>query len=227
MKLLKQLKDIEKGNDIYVLASGPSMDFIPKSFFENKVTLGINELYVTHKCKYYIRKEHKEVFDALKHPGIHIISRHDCGNWGGSRAEDNDDCYIFDHMSNDESIHIEELDTDRIIVSWSTITSGIHMAYYLGAKNIILCGADCGRIDGRNNVKNYHTGEGGGGKKVDQEWYRQWLGNISPASELLAAEIRKRGVPVMSINPFINYQLEGHLYDGMRQYAVKEQADNN
>lgn len=216
MRLLKELKDCERGNDIYIIASGKSVDFIPVAFFDGKVTLGVGNLFSTpYKCKYYVRKEHLGLPHALTFPGIHIVSRHDCGNFSGRRIPDNPDCYVFDHMSNDTALHLAELDTERIIVSWSTITSGIHLAYYMGAKNIILCGADCGQINGQSNFSTYDTSEGGG-SAVNPEWYRKWLGMISPASEALAQELRKRGVGVMSINPWVNFQLEGNCYEAMR-----------
>ena len=216
MKPVSELKGCEKGQDIYVLASGKSLDYIPPSFFDDKVTVGTGNLFSTpYKCKYYVRKEGKGIDHATSHPGIHIVSRHDCGSATGRTNVTANPCYYFDHIGNDALVHPEELDSERIIVSWSTITSSIHIAHYLGAKNIILCGHDCGQIDGKSNLDSYNTSEGGG-DCVDPEWYRCWLGQISPASELLANEIRKRGVPVVSINPFINYQMEGHCYEGLR-----------
>ena len=50
-----------------------------------------------------------------------------------------------------------ELGTNVKIVSFSTIVSGIHLAAYMGAKNIILVGHDCGTIDGIPNVEGYHN----------------------------------------------------------------------
>ena len=56
------------------------------------------------------------------------------------------------------------------------ITSGIHLAAYMGAKNIILVGHDCGSINGESNFNNYHTNETLKQKNVNE--YKQWLKNI-------------------------------------------------
>ena len=217
---ISELKNCEKGNDIYVLASGKSLDFIPPEFFANKVTIGVGDLYASkYAPKYTVMKEQMSIQNALQYHTILIVSMHDCGNYNGRlNAVDTDKAYYyFDHLSNDTQVHLEELDGDRIIVSWTTMTSAIHLAYYLGAANIILAGHDCGQIDGETNISGYwnlfYTDQH---QRPSESWYKSWLGQISPASELLAKEIRKRGVPVVSINPFINMQLEGHKYEAIR-----------
>ena len=212
------LKDCEKGNDIYVLGSGKSLEFIPVAFFDNKITIGSGDIYRRVRCKYYCRKEGGGFPKAyeLSRGGTWILSKYDCGNHGMALNSFPElDYYSFDHASNDCYVHAEEIDSGRIVVSWSTINSAIHLAYYMGAANILLCGADCGLIDGETNFAGYWVkGETFG--IPDKNWYTNWLGQISPATELLADELRKRGVGVMSINPFVNFQLEGHTYEAMR-----------
>ena len=64
-----------------------------------------------------------------------------------------------------------------IVVSHSTITSGIHLAAYMGAKNIILVGHDGGSINGEANFKGYHTSETM--EQQNTEEYKKWLTNIT------------------------------------------------
>ena len=45
MKLITELKDKHKGEDIYVIASGKSIDFIDDSFFDGKILIGVNQAY--------------------------------------------------------------------------------------------------------------------------------------------------------------------------------------
>jgi len=42
MLLLSKFKDKHKHKDIYILASGKSVDFLPTSFLENKIVIGVN-----------------------------------------------------------------------------------------------------------------------------------------------------------------------------------------
>jgi hypothetical protein len=39
VKPIGKLKDIHKGHDIYVVASGASADFIDQTFFDNKLAI--------------------------------------------------------------------------------------------------------------------------------------------------------------------------------------------
>jgi hypothetical protein len=64
---------------------------------------------------------------------------------------------IFKHLPNLHRIPALPEREDQLLVSHSTITSGIHLAAYMGAKNIILMGHDCGTIDGNLNFDGYHT----------------------------------------------------------------------
>ena len=45
MKHLKQFKNIHVGKDIYVIASGKSVDYIDETFFNNKITIGMNQVF--------------------------------------------------------------------------------------------------------------------------------------------------------------------------------------
>jgi len=67
-------------------------------------------------------------------------------------------------------------DSDKIVVSYSTITSAMHLAAYMGAKNIFLCGHDCCEIQGKAWVDGYYDNI----KPVheDQQGYVGWLKQI-------------------------------------------------
>jgi hypothetical protein len=45
MRELQEFKDCHKGADIYIVASGKSMDFYDPSFLDGKITIGINQVY--------------------------------------------------------------------------------------------------------------------------------------------------------------------------------------
>ena len=81
MRELKNFKNIHKNEDIYVLASGKSVDFIDNSFFENKIIIGINQAYKKIQCQYLVRKESKFIEEIIKKnkDTIHFISKGNCG----------------------------------------------------------------------------------------------------------------------------------------------------
>ena len=45
MRYLPEYKNFHQGADIYVIGSGTSTELIHPSFFENKITIGVNQVY--------------------------------------------------------------------------------------------------------------------------------------------------------------------------------------
>ena len=62
---IQGLKNINQGDDIWVLASGPSMNFISNSFFENKITIAVNEVCEIFKCNYVVVKDLSQDFESV------------------------------------------------------------------------------------------------------------------------------------------------------------------
>ena len=223
MKELQDFKNIHLNEDIYVLASGKSIDFIDESFFSNKIILGVNQVYKKIKCNYLLRKENALLEDVVKtNPDtIHFISRGNCGSNNIinllsiiKHFKDNDNIVVFNHNKNINNIPKTIID-DELLVSASTITSAIHLAAYMGAKNIILVGHDGGMINRECNFTGYHTD-----KTYKIAWpnrgkddYIQWIKNIENDTILLKKMLHEKyGCNILSINPFINFNLEGNIY---------------
>ena len=205
------------GQDIWVLAAGPSMNHIHPSFFDNKTTIGVNRICRFFKCDYIIAKDgrgFKEIIDSTGTNSKLILSKHESGNPHQNLNLVEGEHYIFDHPAKpgekpDTSCIAEN--SDQIVVSYSTITSAIHVAAYMGAKNIIICGHDCGIIDGQSTIEGYydkikpHQGT--------EQGYVNWLSQIENHTTLVADKLNKvYGCNICSINPFINFNLEGHKY---------------
>ena len=173
------LKNVHSGEDIWVLASGPSMNYIDPSFFENKLTIGVNRIVAYFNCDYVVTKDPTGFEKIQKHlgNGSLIISKHRAGEIRKRETEIDCDHYYFTHPG---KIPIQQpnlncVGTDDIVVSWSTLTSAIHMAAYMGAKNIILCGHDCGTIDGEATIKEYYKSATPAQKTIQS--YVEWVSN--------------------------------------------------
>lgn len=218
---LKNFKDIHKNEDIYVLASGKSVDFISNDFFNNKIVIGINQAYKKINCKYLLRKEFKLLNHVIKlNPeSIHFIS---AGNCGGNNninlhhviKNKLNNVVVYRHNPNNHKMPNILPKPNKLVVSYSTITTGIHLAAYMGAKNIILIGHDCGTINGECNFKNYHTSQT---YKIawrnGKQDYVNWLKKIENQTIKLKSLLKKEyNCNIYSLNPFINFNLEGHKY---------------
>jgi hypothetical protein len=211
VKNITELKNIHEGYDIYIVAAGASAGYIDPSFFDNKITIGVNQVYKRFpNVDYIVRKEavwNDAALEAAKAFGFKLItSRHSCGTLSYQKNEGAD--YIFEHPDNKlKDIDLSVVGTDKIVVSYSTITSAIHIAAYMGAANIIIIWHDCGLLDGATNFPGYNAPIAG------MSFYRNFLTEIEPQTLALRERLKEvYGVNVYSLNPFINFGLEGHEY---------------
>ena len=224
MRELIEFKNIHKGEDIYILASGKSVDFIDDTFFNNKIVIGVNQAYKKVECKYLLRKEVNMIKEIIDNnvKSIHFISCGNCGNNNNTNVkyiknisyDKKDNIVLYPHIVNKISIPQNLPDKDILITSYSTITTAIHLAAYMGASNIILIGHDCGSINNECNFTGYHTD-----KTYKIAWkngkqdYVKWLKNIESHTIKLRSLIKdKYGCNIYSLNPFINFGLEGNIY---------------
>jgi hypothetical protein len=99
------------------------------------------------------------------------------------------------------------LEDGSLYVSWSSITSAMHFGAYLGAKNIIMVAHDCGELDDKSWVDGY-VYDTWDKTKVEEAKERNKQFEIQ--SIAVKGKLKQLyGCNVYSLNPFINYNLEG------------------
>jgi len=216
-----QLKNKHRGEDAYIICSGASLDFYDKSFFDNKLTIGVNRVCKFLKCQYNVHKDERGFVEAVKYldesPTL-IISKHQFGSLPlpENKLDIEEDYYYFTHSQNPNlrgiKINPRTVGNDKIIVSRSTITSAIHIGAYMGAKNIILVAHDCGTINGKINASGYSEIikplEG------DDKYETFVKSEIENDTIVLREWVKAHyGCNVISLNPFINFGLEGNKYE--------------
>lgn len=221
---LVNFKNIHYNKDIYVIASGSSCNFIDKSFFSNKITIGVNQVYKKFDVNYIVRKDYKlihETIKNLKNNQILFISK-------GSEGNDNinnklliekqynnfNNIVVYDHNINKLDINekiIKNLTKNQLLTSHSTITTAIYLAWYMGAKNIILVGHDCGTINNKSNFDSYHNDTSR--EQKNENDYIKWLNKIENQTIKLKKYLYKYyNCNVHSINPFVSFRLEGNKF---------------
>tara|TARA_Y100001970_G_scaffold76688_1_gene97350 strand:- start:49500 stop:50198 length:699 start_codon:yes stop_codon:yes gene_type:complete len=217
MNNITEFKNKHKGQDIWVIAAGPTMNYIEPSFFENKITVGLNRVSIKFDCDYLVAKDGRG-FDLVKEIISNktklIFSKHESGNPHQNLNKYDGECWFFDHPAKPEEkpdLSCIKEGGDRIVVSYSTITSAVHLAAYMGASNIILCGHDCGTIDGNSTIDGYYD-------KIKPHHgtdaaYVSWLSQIENHTTIVSLALKQfYGCNIHSLNPFINFNLEGHKY---------------
>ena len=207
---LVDLASAHYGETIWVLGSGPSLNFLEPHFFDDKTTVSTNLSAHTlgFVPDYVFSHYHHEARKMEASIAVVTLARDTVTqeSWEGETLK---------HV-----VLIEQDDYNPPGSSWNPLTThppkpyslaygssslhgSMHLAAWLGAAHIVLVGADCGTLDGEHRVAGYPDG--------DKLWalynehhklMKDWL-------------VREYGVTVYSLNPFINLNLEGHKFEGV------------
>ena len=208
-KLISELKGKYLGQDIYVMASGKSLDYVDDSFFDNKILLGNNESYFRYKVAYTLAHHKEAVEQALKDNQNVICSEYDC--CVSSKPKNDFESYDYWYYKHSEQNHTGEVDftyfdnDDYLCCCSTTLASTINLAYHMGAKNIIVCGMDSVSINNEINYKGYYRDKAIDSYKNIYHIHKTWEVCLS-----IVNKIRERGVNVVGFNPFINFKFEGN-----------------
>ena len=227
---------MHKGETIYIVGSGKSIDYYDKSFFKDKITIGINQVFLHIQCTYSIRKELAMLSSVLMQADrssssetVHFVS---CGNCGQSNQDnfklvqnlqdagkmDSSRICVYLHNRNVERVHEKDFEMtnaqDRcLLVSHSTLTSALHLAAKMGAKTIVLVGCEGCAIDGEVNFEGYHTDDTIRiAHPSGKSGYVKWLDVIQyDTLELKKMLFDAYGCHVVSALPFTNLRFDGHV----------------
>jgi len=206
----RDFKDSRKGETAWVLGSGASVDHIAPGFFDDKLCVCVNYVGQTLALPEFYSVTHYWL-DALAlaeyRPDLPIITP-DTDQGGrnlASHAPSGPNVYLTPSGAQQYAAFTVErdwpTDPDAFVVGPTSLHMTMHFAAYLvgSGGHIVLVGADCGTIDDRSNFDAYR-----GGDNPFSVW--------ADALPKVADRIRQDGVSVHSLNPWVNFALEGHAY---------------
>lgn len=216
MKIVKELYDIHKGKDIYIIGTGASFRVFPHNFFEDKITIGLNLAWQLLPVNYVIT-----MVPHLNFPEFVGTEQPTNTTWITKRDKYQshatpemmqlaDEHYFF--FKTDGQLSVTELDepseagrvldwvrqpNDEYLYLWTSISqSAVNLAANMGAKNIILVGCDNCALSGNHHAQNQHTLW----KGVDpNDRYMQYYLGLKEVREALMP----RNVNVLSLSPFL------------------------
>ena len=208
---LEDLRDKHAGETVWVLGSGPSLNFIDSGFFADKVVVSTNFAAQVMKIRpqFLFTHYHENAQELLDTADVVVTLEHDTMTRLTWQSEPHASLVLIPQDSpNPPGIHWNIFGAhtprdDSLAYGTSSLHGSMHLAAWLGASHIMMVGADCGAIDGEHRVLDYPEGE--------QPWdmydrhhreMKQWLE-------------QNYGVTVYSLNPFINLNLEGHKFEGV------------
>jgi hypothetical protein len=220
---LDVLKNRHEGEDIYVLGSGASMDFIEPKFYSGKTIVATNLvahlLGIVSPTVYTHSHYHVNALEvATAHPECIVVAPLGDRGFTGTPTTWLPNVIYYEHVGTGAEFDVEHAWHDTgLIVGSSGIHGSMHLAAYMGAANIILVGADCGLIDGRSNHSKYvdEYGRTASGDLLTGDaihWLARWDRHLQDVKRKLKDVY---GVNVYSLNPFVNLNLEGHVFTGV------------
>jgi hypothetical protein len=197
------------GETAYVIGSGKTLQFYNPVFFQDKLTIGVNFGWslTLDRVDYMVTKYHDKARAWCKSDrvGVLFVSRGDTGQFE-KVIDDNPEYVVFDHEPNKvQDFTGTDFPNDGLVVSYSTITSAMHLAALMGVANIVTVGADCGTLDDGTNVDGYQPEK----SSLQPERFP----DFELQNRVVANILRKRyGVNVMSMLPFVTPNMEGHRF---------------
>jgi len=220
MRPLDDFDNIHEGQTIWVFGSGTTLEFLDPAFFDDKVCVMTN-LVDEHfpVAEFYLFSHyHPAVKRQLDNPRMLHAFTHDlCSTrWSGTlHYGEGENCF---GVPAPENVTINTLSfteppgsgfdpfrhttANELVFGSSSIHGSMHLAAHMGAWNIVLVGADCGTIDGVNRIAGYPAG--------DTPW-RLYNNHLVAMKRWIADTY---GANVYSLNPFVNFNLEGHTFQG-------------
>lgn len=207
--LLSELAGKHEGETVWVTGSGRSLSFIDANFFDDKITVAVNFSARLHGFvpTYLFSHYHKNVLSNLDADSIAVtLERDTLSNQRWPDAPDN--VCFYPHASSEPAG--EKWDPyskpplqGSLVYGSSSLHGAMHLAAFVGARFIVLVGADCGTLDGEHRIEDYPDGA----KPWDiyeqhNRRMKQWLRE-------------KYECDVYSLNPFLNFNLEGHTFQGV------------
>lgn len=203
------LKNLHAGETIFVVASGASVDHLDPRLFAGLVVITVNEAWMHVKATYALMHHQERAQEAIDAGVTLVTSERD---WGGPRWSQPVDLrgafYTYRTGDNNLSCSIDvaalEADTsDGLVVSPCTTSEALQFAAHLGAAVILCCGLDGAALDGRWCLDGYN-----GGAQTNPQHVRL----MQPIMNVTLSALRRRGIAVHSVDPFVGWAREGHVY---------------
>ena len=220
MLTLDDFDNIHEGSTIWVFGSGATLEFLDPEFFDDKICISTNlvDEHFPLSEFYLFSHYHPAVKRQLDNPRMLHAFTHDlCSTRWSGNYPNGDGEWCFGHPQPDNVVvnvlsfrepsgsgfdPYSHAKRGELVFGSSSIHGSIQLAAHMGAKNIVLVGVDCGTIDGVNRIEGYPAGH--------TPW--QLYNNHLIAMKRWIGETY--GANVYSLNPFVNFNLEGHTFQG-------------
>jgi hypothetical protein len=193
---IQELDRVFRGNDVYVVGTGPSARFFPWKFLADKVVIGLNQAFryapMTVSITVHpelvleygaLEKKHQTVWAVKKKPPLDKLDLDDRRH------------YVF-HTAEDWEL-FERPRKDTLFIGRGVQQTAMDLASRMGARSIVLVGVDMAALGGDHHAHDQHVRFHGLPPRDVYLEYRRWT---AKARRLIREH---RGVPTLSMSPLI------------------------
>ena len=221
---LRELRDVYRGQDIYIVGTGPTLNVFPLDFLQDKICLSLNDAYKAHPAITPMALMHHQLYahsdndpnsdyhenlKNIKYPIVKVSGRDrlEIADW------DHPYFYYFDWMHGIENIWSQTKDTDYLIYmrDGPSLHAALQIAWIVGASNVFTIGCDSCRLGGRHyaNYEKNNIRDNDVPKRGVQRNYDAYVYGTLVVQEFL----KRKGVNVVNLSPIIGYHLVDYQYD--------------
>jgi len=192
---IQKLTDICRDDTVYIIGTGPSLRCMDLSFFENKVTIGLNQAW-RHLPTSYAITVHPELLadyhaSKPKKPTRWIVKRKPPRE---DLTLDDPKYYVFDTSYDLNTVATKPKDT--LYLGEGVQTCAMDLASRMAARFIVLVGCDGYALNGDYHAHDQHVKWLGMQPNDQYALYRQSTAEVREV-------LRKDGVSVLTMTPFI------------------------
>lgn len=228
MQTLKDFKNYLPGSTVFVVGSGFSLHWLKGLRLNDFIVIGVNRIAPFFPCDFVIVHHHESIPEIQQNGDYdHLfVSRYpQCVIDGEAPNHEGKDYIVYDHCN--QGYHrtdfsplkpsFQAAHPNHILTGGNTVINAIGLAVYMGAKNIILAGCDGGAINGNSNIEGYHPETDL--SKIYQTGHS--LRSLALNMEI-RTELKKHGISLMTLSPFLDYNLEGNSFTSFRPVPGEE-----
>lgn len=202
-------RNAHAGQTVWVIGSGRTLTYVSPRFFDDKPTVCVNYAGLVHGLRafYSVSNHHDDAQAiAVAKPGLPVITTEveqvpaqdstgvQATAWNVVRVPS-----ISQPYGAFTTQHHWPDDPNLFAIGPTSLHLALRWAWFLGAAHIVLVGADCGELDGQARIDNYPPGH---------LPFSVWESTLRD----IADRLRRDGISVHSLNPWVSLALEGHTF---------------
>lgn len=223
---LKQLRDIYRGQDLYIVGSGPTASLFPLDFLKGKICLSLNDTYKMHPAIAPVALLHHEMysrtgpeagaafhplFSGIKYPIVKASTKNKLPDewidW------ENPHYYLYDWSHDIERIWEMTKETDYLYYTpeGCSLHAAFQLAWIMGVKNIFVVGCDSRTLGGKHyasydksGIRDQEVLRAGQTRNYDSYVY---------GSLIIQEFLQAKGIRVFNLSSIVGYHMVDYQFD--------------